>query len=648
MNKRSDLLLMFAVQVVMLMMTLPFLVPVHYWLLPTFWSEWLALFLGAMLVGLLGLSRYRTAQSFTPGMHLPLLSWLFLLGAIYAWLQPEWVSVPYAEHAELFAWYLCLAAALVWAGGVMRERLGLERVAVLTARAILIGALLMATTGLMQWLGWSAQLAPWVVNGIVAGRVTGNLAQPNLYANYLVLGMLAAAYLFRTGNLARYRFALCLLFLAPMLELSTSRSALLTLVGLFLFVLVWTWRNRDLSGDEHVFSAECLRRWLALMAGIVILVLVVGPVVAELRALWPGGIGERSGSVGRVLDVSSENASKTNLLRPLFWDKAWSMFLSAPWSGVGLGGFSWNFYNIDPRWITTPLYGTESNAHNVFMHLLAETGLPGVIWLLSLPIAVVVVLSRYAQRRKIAMAGAGAGEQGAGLSGADNAMIWIVLVLLAQALHSMVEFPLWHAFFLCLLAFVAGLLYPPAVKPVAHPARAVLTPTQRTAKWLNDERAGGGRLWPMVAVGFSAAAIALLVLHGKTFWDFHRVASISRGLQVDVVGASEVREMRRSLMVPFVDIGLALAIPLDGKDLPIKLSFSEKVVHYWPTAALVHRHIVLLAQAGRDGEALALLARVRKMVPESELALRQLVEDLPAEALPGASPLRAALDSATQ
>jgi O-antigen ligase len=85
------------------------------------------------------------------------------------------------------------------------------------------------------------------------------------------------------------------------------------------------------------------------MAGIVILVLVVGPVVAELRALWPGGIGERSGSVGRVLDVSSENASKTNLLRPLFWDKAWSMFLSAPWSGVGLGGFSWNFYNIDPQ-----------------------------------------------------------------------------------------------------------------------------------------------------------------------------------------------------------------------------------------------------------------------------------------------------------
>ena len=106
--------------------------------------------------------------------------------------------------------------------------------------------------------------------------------------------------------------------------------------------------------------------------------------------------------------------------------------------------------------------------------------------------------------------------------------------------------------------------------------------------------------------------------------------------------------MRRSLMVPFVDIGLALAIPLDGKDLPIKLSFSEKVVHYWPTAALVHRHIVLLAQAGRDDEALALLARVRKLVPDSELALRQLVEDLPAEALPGASPLRAALDSATQ
>ena len=646
MNKRSDLLLMFAVQVVMLMMTLPFLVPVHYWLLPTFWSEWLALFLGAMLVGLLGLSRYRTAQSFTPGMHLPLLSWLLLLGAIYAWLQPEWVAVPYAEHAELFAWYLCLAAALVWAGGVMRERLGLEKMALLTARAILVGALLMAFTGLAQWFGWSAQLAPWVVDGTSAGRVTGNLAQPNLYANYLVLGMLSAAYLWRTGALERYQFVLCLIFLVSMLELATSRAALFMLAGLLVFVLVWWWRSRKLQSSSCVFGGVLARGWLVAILAMASLILLAGPVVAELRSIWPGAIGERDGSVSRVLEISNVNAG--HLARLLFWDKAWSMFLSAPWSGVGLGGFSWNFYNIDPLWITASLHGTENNAHNVFMHLLAETGLPGVLWLLSMPVAVAIALRRYAQQRKIAMAGAGAGEQGAGLSGADNAMIWVVLVLLAQALHSMVEFPLWHAFFLCLLAFVAGLLYPPAAKPIAHPARAVLTPTQRTAKWLNDERAGGGRLWPMVAVGFSAAAIALLVLHGKTFWDFHRVASISRGLQVDVVGASEVREMRRSLMVPFVDIGLALAIPLDGKDLPIKLSFSARVVHYWPTAALVHRHIVLLAQAGRDGEALALLARVRKMVPDSETELERLVESIPVEDLPSMSPLRAALGSATR
>lgn len=637
---------MFAVQVVMLMMTLPFLVPVHYWLLPTFWSEWLALFLGAMLVGLLGLGRYRTAQSFTPGMHLPLLSWLLLLGAIYAWLQPEWVAVPYAEHAELFAWYLCLAAALVWAGGVMRERMGLETVALMTARAILIGALLMASTGLMQWLGWSAQLAPWVVDGTSAGRVTGNLAQPNLYANYLVLGMLSAVYLWRAGALGQHQFVLCLIFLVAMLSFATSRAALFMLGGLLVFVLVWWWRSRKLPSSSCAFGGVLVRGWLIAMLATVSLVLLAGPVVAELRSIWPGAIGERDGSVSRVLEISNVNAG--HLARLLFWDKAWTMFLSAPLSGVGLGGFSWNFYNIDPIWITTPLHGTENNAHNVFMHLLAETGLPGALWLLSLLLAVVIALRRYARQRNSAAVGSAVSNEGGGLSGADNAMIWIVLVLLAEALHSLVEFPLWHAFFLCLLAFVAGLLYPPLNKVAAKPAPAAVTPTQRTAKWLNDERAGGGRLWPMAAVGFSAAAIALLVLHGKTFWDFHRVASISRGLQVDVVGPSEVREMRRSLLVPFVDIGLALAIPLDGKDLSIKLSFSEKVVHYWPTAALVHRHIVLLAQAGRDAEALSLLARVYKMVPDSIPELRQLMESIPTEALSGASPLRAALRAVVQ
>ena len=382
------------------------------------------------------------------------------------------------------------------------------------------------------------------------------------------------------------------------------------------------------------------------MLATVLLVLLAGPAVAELRSLWPGAIGERNGSVSRVLEISNVNAG--HLARLLFWDKAWSMFLSAPLSGVGLGGFSWNFYNIDPIWITTPLHGTENNAHNVFMHLLAEAGLPGGLWFLSMPMAVVIALRRYARQSNGAVDGSVAGKEGIGFSGPDNAVIWIVLVLLAEALHSFLEFPLWHAFFLCLLAFVAGLLYPPLNKVAAKPAPAAVTPTQRTAKWLSDERAGGGRLWPMVAVGFSAAAIALLVLHGKTFWDFHRVASISRGLQVDVVGPSEVREMRRSLLVPFVDIGLALAIPLDGKDLSIKLSFSEKVVHYWPTAALVHRHIVLLAQAGRDAEGLSLLARVSKMVPDSIPELRQLVESIPTEALSGASPLRAALRAVVQ
>ena len=142
------------------------------------------------------------------------------------------------------------------------------------------------------------------------------------------------------------------------------------------------------------------------------LILLAGPVVAELRSIWPGAIGERDGSVSRVLEISNVNAG--HLARLLFWDKAWSMFLSAPLSGVGLGGFSWNFYNIDSLWITTPLHGTENNAHNVFMHLLAETGLPGVLWLLSLPVAVVIALRSYVQQRNNAVDGGALSKEGVG------------------------------------------------------------------------------------------------------------------------------------------------------------------------------------------------------------------------------------------
>ena len=135
-----------------------------------------------------------------------------------------------------------------------------------------------------------------------------------------------------------------------------------------------------------------------------------------------------------------------------------------PWAGVGFGEF--NF-----AWSLTPFPGRPvaffDHTHNLPLQLAVELGLPLGLLVLALLLWALLLAQRAALR-----AGAHADPAQAPLQRAAFMMVFLILV------HSLLEYPLWYAYFLLPAAFAFGLgLAEPAE---ASPARGAAEAPQRT------------------------------------------------------------------------------------------------------------------------------------------------------------------------
>ncbi len=88
-------------------------------------------------------------------------------------------------------------------------------------------------------------------------------------------------------------------------------------------------------------------------------------------ALWSGGVADR---IETLFTPASAGAD-----RFIIWRQAWAMLLADPWTGAGIGTF-WLHW---PRW-RSPLDASGGFfAHNDYLQLWIEAGLPGLLLLLA-------------------------------------------------------------------------------------------------------------------------------------------------------------------------------------------------------------------------------------------------------------------------
>lgn len=149
-------------------------------------------------------------------------------------------------------------------------------------------------------------------------------------------------------------------------------------------------------------------------------------------------------------------------------------------------------------------------------------------------------------------------------------------------IHSMLEYPLWYAYFLGIAAVVLG-----------ASESAATTIGKRT----------GGRLVRGLMLLLGWIAVANVYQDYRTLQFLHRVPPRDATGENHGPAAALLELQQRSLFAPFVELALARTIVLNREQLGNKVILNEAVMHFAPAPDVVYRQAVLLALDGQEDSA---------------------------------------------
>ena len=528
---------------------LPFLVPYHQLPLLSFHAEWTAAALGVLAFSLALADR---ASSVVP---VPVAARWLIAFALFLALRGLGGDPAYAQMPLWAAAYVIFAVLMLWLGAQLAAAFGAEKTAVLLATCILAGALANAAAGFIQYYGRPVWLED-LVAGLRVARAYGNIAQPNLYANYLALGEAALFLLWARGQVGGAIVCPAAALLVWAGALSVSRSTLLFPLWFALVAALGARGRRDgplrrLAGASSVLTIVMLGAYFA---------------VPWLNAYF---------GLGPAMENPSQRLS--GAVRLPAWGIALRLFADAPVFGIGIGEFAGAaFMSGMSREMAEA--GVWTSPHNLLLHLLAETGAVGAVLVLG----GLATWWWQAFRRYFAAL--------------TPALWWIIAAAGVELIHSMFEYPMWSAHFLGMTALLMGTL----ANTPAHGARAAVP----------------RRIVGALACIFLAVLLAL-ALRDDGRLDLTRVTGAGTTLAGSgaVREVNTLTALSRGLLAPVAEYWLCLGAQFDRHDLEAKLRMSERVMRYQPSDEIVTRRAIFLALAGRLNEARGLMDRLSTIPP---------------------------------
>jgi O-antigen ligase len=284
----------------------------------------------------------------------------------------------------------------------------------------------------------------WIARASTAGRAGGNLRQPNHLSSLLLGAMAALVWLHETRaerSLAQALSARRAITAGLMAALALGVVLTVSRTGTVCIVLLALWGMLDKRLSR--FSRVLL--WLV-------------PLVYAL--FWVGMTEWKASEFAGAVQLHKSDPSSS---RFGIWSNTFELIKENPWFGVGWGEF--NF-----AWSLTPFPNRPvaffDHTHNLPLNLLVELGIPLgslVLALLAWLLWKAFVACRITPQP-------------------EGTMVRTAFVMvLMMVVHSMLEYPLWYAYFLLPTAFALGICLghsaPQAkVEEVVRPAPQWLRP----------------------------------------------------------------------------------------------------------------------------------------------------------------------------
>ncbi len=554
----------FAWPLVALALVAPWWLPLLSQPITTFYKEWLF----AVALGFAGLAFAPLAFGGPSLRRQPMFAACLALMAVLV-LQALFVDGVWRRAVLMVASVAFFAFTMVL-GQSVRQRRGADAVS-WVATCLFVAALGSCVFALLQLLGIKLPFAvlPWA-----GGRLYGNLAQANHFADLLWIGCAAAAVLYAAGRLKLVPALAAVVVLQAFTVLSGSRMVWVFVVVLALLGLAARLRHP---------SADARRLGSALLALAALHVAVVAAVSAS-------GVLEAFAITSAEQRISSGDSADSNRQRLWFWRVGLDAVHQHPLLGVGAGRFAGHALELATQVPESPPAGADTQAHNVFLQIAAELGAP-VALLVAACLALWLAAAWRRARRHPEILGA-------------FALMAPILV------HANLEHPLAYLYFLGTLGLLIGLV--PNEPSPAAPAPPV--PAEETA--------------PLPSNALRFASFAVLLGAIGAYVQYNPVERAMQVLQAQVRAGSAPQPSQalaaRLAAIPawsaFGDyaelIAVVTAVPT-AADARAWLGRCNRVVAIGPTAHLLAR-CATAAQAAGDARRASWLANgLCKVYPDS-------------------------------
>ena len=450
---------------------------------------------------------------------------------------------------------MILAAALVTWVAATAQRTGLGTSALRGfCLAMAVAGLLSAVIALVQVYAPALPDGTWIAKSSIEGRAVGNMRQPNHLSSLLLWGIIAVVWLSEAKVLRRVWVWACALLFVFGVVLSGSRTGALG-TGV---LLLWGVLERRYSRSS---------RWLLASMPLAYLVFWLG------NSAWADYSHHVFGGETRFSTSGDISSS-----RYAIWSNAIELIKMHPWFGVGFGEF--NF-----AWTLTPFPDRPvaffDHTHNLPLQLIVEMGIP-----LGLLVMGLLLFALYRALRNVMPQP----DRDPSLPPQMSSAAFMIVLMIG--LHSLLEYPLWYAYFLLPTAFAFGLCLgdPPRGKEPAPDS-----PAKEASIW---------RIRPLLVA-------SLLMFAGGVFLlvDYMKVVAIFSANENAPPLAQRIADGRRSVF--FAHHADYAAATIAQHPSQVMFAF-RRAPHYLLDARLMMAWAKALDEAGETDKARYVAQRLKE------------------------------------
>lgn len=568
----SNLLTQTSLLFVGAMFCLPFVLAYHHIPVASFYNEWTAVFCGIVATFSLAGSNFWQAPK------LPVSSMIFLCLLMLTHVQALFGKSPTISSQPLIQSYLMWAFMVCVLGQHLRLAVGWKTLSTTLACALVIAG---AANALFVGLQVAQQFG--LEFGIALPNY-GMLGQNNNFADLIAIAVISLLYLRSTGYIGKVALYSGLLLGLVMLTLSGSRSAVLYLLA----TSFWSWqlqiktRNRQ---EPTLVSRQLLYVSLGLLPAFIAIQLIIAAYFPEALTHTP---------MVRAAELLTTHPQS---LRWQFWQTSLYLFKQSPFWGVGVGQMRWQTFLLVNDAYANPSHLFFEHAHNILLNLLAEMGL-----IAPLIVCLGVLFCFVSFIRK----------QGLYLEG-----WWLMSVMTTISIHSMLEYPLWYAFFLGIAAFLMG-------AADVHSLR-LTSSSPGLKKWLR-----------IFVVFISLYGLQQLTVMWIGYAKMEKQIAIATQPMMTIEQKQKlVEEMlwvdQHTLLAPCAELVLATFLTPVTMHAADQLPLVENAVKFMPLRRPVLNLIILLDMTQRHDEALQHLRDLHRIVG---MDIQLEILKMPAEHIP--------------